>query len=95
MIYIKNDSLSKSFSNTLKDLACFDNHHVKILLGLRKPLYNIPRVIINYEEDEGYLKLPRGLLSQVKAIFEENKVKYSLEDKRYFAKESFNWLFRH
>ena len=89
MIYIKNDSLSKSFSNTLKDLACFDNPQVKILLGLRKPLYNIPRVIKNYEEDEEYMKLPRGLLSQVKAIFEENNVKYLLEDKRYFTKESF------
>ena len=89
MIYIKNDSLSKSFSNKLKDLACFDNPQVKILIGLRKPLYNIPRVIKNYEEDEEYLKLPRGLLSQVKIIFEENKVKYDIKDKRYFSKESF------
>ena len=89
MVYIKNESLSKSFLNKLKDLACFDNPQVKILLGLRKPLYNIPRVIKNYEEDEEYLKLPRGLLSKIIAMFKEYKVKFSLNDKRYFYKEDF------
>ena len=89
MLYIKNENISKSFLNILKQLASFDNPQVKILLGLRKPLYNIPRVIKNYEEDENYLKLPRGLTSKVISLFNEYKIKYELSDKRFSNKEEF------
>ncbi len=89
MIYIKNDFLSKSFLNKLKELASFENPQIKILLGLRKPLFNIPRVIKNYEEDENYLKLPRGLILKVKTLFDHYKIKYELSDKRFFKEEKF------
>ena len=89
MLYINNEFLSKTFLNKLKELASFENPQVKILLGLRKPLYNIPRVIKNYEEDENYLKLPRGLIQNVQKMFDEYKVNYELEDKRFLKEEAF------
>mgnify|MGYP000703974831 CR=1 FL=1 len=89
MLFIKNEFLSKSLQNRIKNLASFDNPQVKILLGLRKPLYNIPRVIKNYEEDEEYLKMPRGLTSSVKKLFDEYKINYEIKDKRVLKKEEF------
>jgi hypothetical protein len=89
MLYIKNEHLSKSLLDKLKILASFDNPQVKTLLDLRKPIYNIPRVIQNYEENKSYLKLPRGLTSDVKQIFEEYKIEYEIEDKRIFDKKEF------
>jgi len=88
-VYIKTKNLSASLINIFKDFASFPNPQVKILLNLRKPLYNIPRVIKNYEEDENFLKLPRGLLYKVKDYLKNNDVNYSIEDKRLFNKELF------
>ncbi len=88
-VYISSINLSKSFLNELKNLAVFDNPQIKILLGLRKPLYNTPKQIKNYEEDEEFLKLPRGVLGSVLKILKQNSVKYSLDDKRVVSKEEF------
>ncbi len=88
-VYIKTKNLSKSFLNELKNLAVFDNPQIKILISLRKPLYNTPKQIKNYEEDESYLKLPRGVLGSVLKILKQNGVNYSLEDKRVENKENF------
>lgn len=82
-IYIPTQNLSKSFINKLKSFASFENPQVKVLLKLRKPLYNTPRVIKNFEEDEVYLKLPRGLISRVEEFFNEYEVNYTLENKTY------------
>jgi superfamily II DNA or RNA helicase len=89
MIYIPVINLSASFINTLKSMASFDNPQVKTLLALRKPLYNIPRVLRNYEEDETYLKLPRGLIYEIQALLDKNSVRYTLEDKKNYVKADF------
>ncbi len=88
-VYISTTHLSKSLLNLLKSYACFDNPQVKLLLSLRKPLYNIPKVIKSYEEQEDFLKLPRGLLAQVLDLFKSNHVEYTLEDKRLFMPKVF------
>lgn len=88
-IYIPTNNLSKSLLNLLKSYACFDNPQVKLLLSLRKPLYNIQKVLKSYEEQEGFLKLPRGLKGQVEALFKNNQVSYSIEDRRHFEPKSF------
>ena len=88
-IYIKSENLSATFLNKLKSFASFPNPQVKLLQSLRKPLYNIPRVLKNYEEDEEYLKLPRGLIYKVKEYFNENNVEFNIVDKRFYKKETF------
>jgi len=85
-LYIPTKDLSKSFINKLKSFATFDNPQVKVLLKLRKPLYNTPRVIKNFEEDENYLKLPRGLIYTLEDFFKEYKVEYTIENKTYLQK---------
>ncbi|WP_044416177.1 DEAD/DEAH box helicase [Halarcobacter anaerophilus] len=85
-LYIPTKDLSKSFINKLKSFATFDNPQVKVLLKLRKPLYNTPRVIKNFEEDEVYLKLPRGLIYKVEEFFKEYSVNYIIENKTYLEK---------
>ena len=85
-LYIPTRDLSKSFINKLKSFATFDNPQVKVLLSLRKPLYNTPRVIKNFEEDENYLKLPRGLIYKVKEFFLEFSVNYEIINKTFYEK---------
>jgi len=85
-LYIPTLNLSKSFINKLKSFASFDNPQIKVLLSLRKPLYNTPRVIKNFEEDETYLKIPRGLIYQIKIFFSEYNVNYEIVNKTYYEK---------
>jgi superfamily II DNA or RNA helicase len=85
-LYIPTINLSKTFINKLKTFASFDNPQVKILLSLRKPLYNTPRVIKNFEEDETYLKLPRGLIYTLEEFLIANSVTYEIENKTFFQR---------
>ncbi len=85
-LYIPTINLSKSLINKLKTFATFDNPQIKVLLSLRKPLYNTPRQIKNFEEDETYLKLPRGLIYSLKEFFDENSVDYEIENKTFYEK---------
>lgn len=88
-IYIPSQHLDKSLLNQLKSFATFDNPQIKILQSLRKPLYNTPRTLKGYEEDENFLKLPRGLFDEVMGYLEENGVNIKLKDKRYMDEEVF------
>ena len=88
-IYISTLNLSKSLLNLLKSYACFDNPQVKLLMSLRKPLYNIPKIIKSFEEEEGFLKLPRGVWQKVKVLFESNHVAFSIEDRRLYLQKHF------
>ena len=82
-LYIPTFNLSKSLLNRLKSFASFENPQIKVLLSLRKPLYNTPRMIQGFEEDEKHLMLPRGLKSKIEEFFTQNAVKFSIEDKRH------------
>lgn len=88
-LFIATQHLSKSLLNLLKSYASFDNPQVKLLLNLRKPLYNIPKIIKSFEEEEGFLKLPRGVTLKVKSLFETNAIEYSIEDKRTYHSKLF------
>jgi len=83
-LYIPISILSKSLINKLKSFASFENPQIKVLLSLRKPLYNTPRVIQSFEEDNTHLMLPRGLKNIVCDFFNSNGVKFSIDEKRYF-----------
>ncbi len=89
-LYISTKDLSKSLLNLLKSYATFDNPQIKILLSLRRPLYNTPKKIQSYEEQNNFLKLPRGLWQKVKELFENSNVKYELVDKRVYEKREFS-----
>lgn len=85
-IYIPTFNLSKSLISKLKSFATFENPQIKVLLSLRKPLYNTPKYIKSFEENEKYLLLPRGLKVVLEEFFNQNAVSYSFIDKRVFKK---------
>lgn len=85
-LYIPTSILSKSLIKKLKSFASFENPQIKTLLALRKPLFNTPRLIQGFEEDENHLMLPRGLKNTICEFFTQNGIKYEIEDKRNFEK---------
>ena len=85
-IYIPTANLSKSLISKLKSFATFENPQIKVLLSLRKPLYNTPKYIKSYEENETYLILPRGLKSILIDFFNSNGALFSFIDKRVLNK---------
>ena len=89
MIYIKKEFLLSYTIQILKKLSIFDNPQIKTLLSLRKPIYNTPKQIITYEEDDKYLKLPRGLINNIIEILKEQQILYNLENRTIYNKESF------
>lgn len=85
-IYIPTLNLSKSLISKLKSFATFENPQIKVLLSLRKPLFNTPKYIRSFEENENFLMLPRGLKETLIDFFNFNAVSYSFVDKRVFNK---------
>ena len=79
-------SLSKSFISKLKSFASFENPQIKLLLSLRKPLYNTPKYLKGYEESREFLTLPRGLKEKLFEYLNYNLVKYKIIDNRVFEK---------
>ena len=79
-------SLSKSFISKLKSFASFENPQIKLLLSLRKPLYNTPKYLKGYEESSEFLILPRGLKEKLFEYLNYNLVKYKIIDNRVFEK---------
>ena len=79
-------SLSKSFISKLKSFASFENPQIKLLLSLRKPLYNTPKYLKGYEESSEFLKLPRGLKEKLFEYLNYNLVKYKIVDNRVYEK---------
>ena len=79
-------SLSKSFISKLKSFASFENPQIKLLLSLRKPLYNTPKYLKGYEESSEFLTLPRGLKEKLFEYLNYNLVKYKIIDNRVFKK---------
>lgn len=85
-IYIPTLNLSKSLISKLKSFATFENPQIKVLLSLRKPLFNTPKYIRSFEENENFLMLPRGLKETLIDFFNINAVSYSFVDKRVLNK---------
>ncbi|MDN5113609.1 DEAD/DEAH box helicase [Aliarcobacter butzleri] len=85
-IYIPTLNLSKSLISKLKSFATFENPQIKVLLSLRKPLFNTPKYIRSFEENENFLMLPRGLKETLIDFFNVNAVSYFFVDKRVLNK---------
>lgn len=85
-INIPTQDLSKSFIIKLKSFATFENPQIKLLMSLRKPLYNTPKYLRGFDENENYLLLPRGLKDKVFDFLNSFGVRFSVLDNRYFEK---------
>ena len=66
--YVKKSKLLPNERIYLKRLASFTNPRFYELQKLRMPVYNTPRTISCFEEDERFLILPRGCIDGIKDI---------------------------
>ena len=62
MIYIEKAGLPQKLMSNIIRLAAFQNPEFYRAQALRKPIYNIPRVINLSSETDEYLAIPRGCL---------------------------------
>lgn len=80
-IYIPIANLSAKVVNHLKRMAAFKNPEFYAKLGMRLPVYNLPRIISCSEMTEDYLILPRGCEDAALTFFKDNDVEVSIHDK--------------
>lgn len=80
-IYIPIKGLSAKAINHLKRLAAFKNPEFYAKLGMRLPVYNLPRIISCSEMADDYLILPRGCEESAIEFFKDNEVEVDINDK--------------
>lgn len=80
-IYIPTKGLSAKAVNHLKRLAAFKNSEFYAKLGMRLPVYNLPRIISCSEITDDYLILPRGCEESAIDFLRENNVDVEIQDK--------------
>lgn len=80
-IYIPTKGLSAKAVNHLKRLAAFKNPEFYAKLGMRLPVYNLPRIISCSEITDDYLILPRGCEESAIDFLRENNVDVKIQDK--------------
>lgn len=80
-LYIPIAELLAKVVNHLKRMAAFKNPEFYTKLGMRLPTFNTPRIISCSEIVDDYLWLPRGCEESVLDFFNENDVKFTIEDK--------------
>lgn len=80
-IYMPTENLSAKAINHLKRLAAFKNPEFYAKLGMRLPVYNLPRIISCSEITDDYLLLPRGCEEAVVDFFKSNNVDVRIDDK--------------
>lgn len=80
-LYIPIKDLHANVINHLKRLAAFKNPEFYAKLGMRLPVYNLPRIISCSELSDDYLWLPRGCEDAVMEFFHSNNVTLTIEDK--------------
>lgn len=80
-IYIPIDKLSAKAVNHLKRLAAFKNPEFYAKLGMRLPVYNLPRIVSSSEMMDDYLLLPRGCEDAAVDFLISNGVDVRTDDK--------------
>ena len=80
-IYIPTENLSAKAINHLKRIAAFKNPEFYAKLGMRLPVYNLPRIISCSEMADDYLLLPRGCEEAVVDLFKSNNIDVRIDDK--------------
>lgn len=80
-IYIPLADLSAKAVNHLKRIGAFKNPEFYAKLGMRLPVYNLPRIISCSEITDDYLFMPRGCEEDIVDFFKENNVAIEIKDK--------------
>ncbi len=81
-IYIDATILPNELLNLIKRTAIINNPDYYKKQALRLSVYKTPKILNCFNEYGKFLVLPRGLLQEVCSLFEGNKVKVNIQDKR-------------
>ena len=82
MVYIDKANLNSGVKSCFKRLATFANPEFYRKQRMRYSVYNTPMIIDCSEEDDKYLKIPRGTFEYLESLCKENNVKMNIKDKR-------------
>ncbi len=85
MLYIEKQGVSHPLLNKIKRLATFKNPEFYKAQALRFNTFNIPRLISLAENHDEYLVLPRGTEENLLQFLKKEKIKFTLEDKRFIG----------
>ncbi len=80
-IYIDKNSLSPGLKNRLIRLAAFQNPEFYKAQAMRLPVYDKPRIIGCAHDYQNHIGLPRGCMDDVRQLFADLKIKFSIQDK--------------
>ena len=81
MLYIKKEGIKSPALNTLKRLAAFRNPEFYKAQAMRLSTHDKPRIIDCSQDTEQHIGIPRGLLSDVCAIFDAHNVEIAFTNK--------------
>ena len=82
MIYIDKANLNSGVKSCFRRLATFANPEFYRKQRMRLSVYNTPMIIDCSEEDDKYLKIPRGTFEYLETLCKENDVKMNIIDRR-------------
>ncbi len=86
-IKIFKHGLSSKALLLLRKLASYANPEFYAKQAMRLSTYGIPRVSVIYDEEDESIILPRGVEVELLKIFDENNIKYLINDTRYNGEE--------
>ncbi len=81
MLYVPLRGLSAKAVNHLKRIASFQNPRFFEMRNMRKPIFNVPRVISCADVLDDYLALPRGCEEAVATLLERMGVSLEIDDR--------------
>lgn len=81
-IYFTKSELSPKLQIALLRLAAFQNPEFYRAQAMRMPIFDKPRIISCAEIFPKYIGLPRGCIDDILKLLNDNKISYSISDKR-------------
>jgi superfamily II DNA or RNA helicase len=82
LVYIEKGNLSPSLYNHIQRMAAFSNPEYYEAQSMRRPTYNISRIINCSEQFSHHLALPRGCKEEVVRTLADYDIKVQLKDER-------------
>ncbi len=82
MIYLEKRGYSEQALNAIRRLAAFPNPKFREMQAMRKPIYNIPRIIDCGYEDTEYIGLPRGCEKELADLHAGQDIPMIWDDQR-------------
>lgn len=85
-IHIKKSGITAKGLYILRKMASYSNPEYQSKQALRQSTFGIPRMTINYQEDEEVIVLPRGVEALLVNQLNATKIDYTVRDERFMGR---------